>query len=264
MATFTDPASELALIADLLAQGGGEAGDKFLANAFEVEPWSTEFVKILACIHERCDLVERIVARSSLDAAVIDRCREDLMTFRSAFSGRALHESWHNAPGGGLSKVTAGSRLAYLQSTVRAEVAYPRLSEEDVTELLGLIDTYLTTLADNPDELPVIRQAIVDGLEAFRFQLRWLRWMGAAYALSTFRALVWTYEQAHRQFPEDAQPEAAEILDGLLGVITSFAEKAKAAAGYADAAQWMWKAYSVASPFVVPLLAAGNLPRLTG
>lgn len=264
MATLTDPASELADIAKTLTNGASEPGDRFLARSFGAEPWSTEFVKIIACIYERADLVERIVAQSALDPDVVEQCRNDLKTFRSAFAAESLHEAWNTAPRGGLPKVQAGGRLAYLQSTVRAYVSYPKLSDAEVAELIELIDSYLRALSDNEDELPLVRQAIVDGLTAFRFQLKWVRWMGAAYSLSAFRDVVWTYQQSAEQYTTGGTPDPASMLSGLLDVITSFADKAKAAKGYADTAQWMWKGYSLASPFAVPLLAAPHLPRLTG
>jgi len=260
MTTITDPACELAEIAKLLSVGGGETGDKFLANKFQVEPWSTEFVRILACIFERCDLVADIVDHSSLDEETKASCREDMATFKSALSGKSLWTSWNTAPDGGLPKIQVGSRFLYLQHTVRPQVSYPKVSPQEITEFLGLIDAYLAELATNQDDHPFVRQAITDGLKAFQFQLKHIRWAGAGYMLSAFQAVMLTYDRSRYAFESDADLDASAALKGLRSIINSVGAKLKEAREASETAKWVWEGYRALSTMSLPALALEHLP----
>lgn len=256
MATLTDPARELGDIAQRLASGADAKGAKFLADAFGVEVWSTSFFKIISCILERADLVADIVRRSDMDEDQIEQAIEELDWFKSAFAGSSLFNSWNNAGQGGTLMQRHGRPIQFMSPSVRKVVSYPHLSANEVEELLILIDRYLDEVAIVEDDHAFVRQAIFDGLSRFRFQLKHMGWMGSGYVLATFREVLWVYEVAQQDHANSVNPDAEAALRELGVIVSKVKDHIKTAKGWADAGQFVWKAYQLGSAAISPLLIA--------
>lgn len=261
MASMTDPARELGEIAERLTVSSNLAGEKLLAEQFGVEPWSTDFVKIIACILDRADLVARIIVESDLDVDHRDKAVEHIRLFKSGFTGPSLRKPWNDGGNGLTAMRDHGSPIQFLSQTVRPQVKYPRLSAEEIAELLEAIDSYLAELRESDEGPEFVRQAIIDGLSLFRFQLDKIGWMGAGYALTAFRELLFVYDMSQREI-RIANPDAGAFLGGLLGILTSFKSKVDSAKGWRDAAEMARDTYLFASGIVTPLLLTGQLPVL--
>lgn len=262
MASLTDPARELGEVAARLMTGSNESGDRFLAREFGVERWSTEFMKVVTCILERADLVARIISASDLDEDHKESALDHIRGFKSGFVGDALRKPWHDAGHGITLMKDHGGPIKFLSPTVRPVVSYPRLNDEEIAELIEAIDVYLEEVRANEDEPAFVRQAIIDGLTAFRFQLERIGWMGAGYALSAFREILIIYDMSGREIRHPGDLDAGAFLSGLWGIITSFKEKADAAKGWRDAAEMARDGYMLASSVAMPFLLTGNLPAL--
>lgn len=262
MATITDPARELADVADKLSVGSGLKGEDYLAERFGVAPWSTDFVKILACILERADLVARIIARSELDPGDKAIAATHLVSFKSAFTGVMLRKVWHES-GAGITIVTQhGGPIRFMSATIKNHIKYPQLTEEEVAELVNHIDRYLSALGENDQELPFVKQAITDGLTAFRFQLVKIGWMGSGYALAAFRQVNTVYEMSERMHQLEGTAERPALLDGLANIVASFRSKVDSAQGWYDTGETVWKAYQLISSTIPPLMLTGAIPAL--
>lgn len=258
MATMTDPARELSEIAQRLTQSSNAKGVDFLAGQFGVEAWSTEFFRIVTCILERADLVADTISRSTMDEDHQRSAAEDLEGFKSAFTRGALINNWNNA-GSGLTLVQQHGRpLQYLSPTVRQVICYPRLSDDEIVELVAHIDRYSAELRASEEELPLVRQGILDGLALFRFQLTHIGWLGAGYTLAAFRELMLVFDWANRQQPDsdDLNPRAA--LSGLLSILKAFKGHVDAAKGWRDTGETIWKAYRLTSSVALPFLLPGT------
>lgn len=262
MATLTDPARELGEIAARLIAGSSSNGVAFLAQQFGVESWSTEFMKIIACIMERADLVARIVRQSDLDDDHKDKAMEHLTNFKTGFTGASLSNHWNNSGHGLTIMKDHGSPIQFLSQTVRPFVKYPKLTNEEVTELIQLIDSYLSEVSKSDEGPEFVRQAIIDGLTMFRFQLEKLGWMGSGYALAAFREVVAVYEMSQREFVSDGNLNAEAVLRGFVGILTSFKKKVDEAKGWKDTAENVWNFYGIASRVATPLLLTGHFPAL--
>lgn len=238
-----------------------QPGERLLAEQFGVEPWSTEFVKIIACIFERADLVGKIVLESQLEVGTKIEAVENLREFKLGFASNSLAKSW-NSHRNGLNRMKEnGKNLGFLQDTVRRRVCYPKLSSEEIEEIIGLIDSYLSELAESEISPPFVRQAIVDGLHAFRFQLQYIGWMGAGYTLTAFRELIFLYEAANRRFENDGNPDAEAALRGLMGIIKAVKERIDTVRGYNEAASYMLGLYKGISSAATPFLLLAHFTK---
>jgi hypothetical protein len=259
MTAVTDPARELAEIAERLTQGNNSAGEAFLAGSFGVKVWSTDFVKIIACILERADLVKRIVKKSNaMDDDHKASALNDLTQFKDGFTGAALRVVWNQGNGGMTLMKDHGRPLQYLSPIVRAEVRYPKLGEDEVAEFISLIDAYVEQLKKSDEGPEFVRQAIMDGLASFRFQLEKIGWMGSGYALSAFREVMIVYEASKFQFSDAGNVDASAVLKGLWNILTKFKKKADEAKSWGDTAESLWKVYQLGSSAATPLLLAGK------
>lgn len=257
MAAVTDPARELAEIAERLTHDSSSAGESFLAGVFGVEPWSTEFMKIIVCILERTDLVARILQQSdAIDDDHKASALSDLAGFKLAFTGTALRVPWNQGEGGLPRMKSHGHALQFFSPTVRTEVRYPKLSDEEIEEFVELIDAYLDELAVSDEGPEFVRLAIRDGLIAFRFQLEQIGWMGSGYALAAFREVMLAYEATKWQYSSDGDFDSVAILRGLTTIVSKFKEKIDTAQGWADAGKSALEFYQLGSGVVLPLLLA--------
>lgn len=259
MTAVTDPARELAEIAERLTQSSSSPGETFLPAQFGVEPWSTDFVKIIGCILERADLVGRIVQQSTaMDDDHKTSALNDLAQFKQGFTGTALRVAWNQAGGGLPIMKDHGRPIQYLAPIVRAEVRYPKLSDAEIVEFLDLIDAYVEELKKSDEGPEFVRQSILDGLAAFRFQLEKIGWVGSGYALSAFREVMIVYEASKFQFSDTGNVDSSAVLKGLWNILTKFKKAADEAKGWSDTAESAWKLYQLGSSVATPLLLAGK------
>lgn len=252
MATLTDPARELADIAERLKEPSKKRGEAFLADKFGAEPHEANFARIITCILERTELVENIVSRSTMDSDHQESVLGELVRFREFFAPSQLAGFWlQNTQG-----IFAGCirALQLLSPMVRSHTSYPRLSSEEIGEFIQLIDAYLDELRANSDTPPFVRQAIADGLCAFRFQLQEIGWLGSGYTLSAFRQVMMLHDLIQRDFQGQHNPDAEAALRGLFSILSQFKTKVDEAKGWGETAQSVVSVYQLGSAAVAPLL----------
>lgn len=262
MANLTDPARELSDISIRLSKGSRASGADFLATEFEVPVWSTEFVKIIACILERADLVSETVRSLDMDEDHKHSAMDDINGFKSAFVAGSLTAAWNTAGAGITMMKDHGRPLQYLSKSVREKVNYPVLTDDEVGEMIQSIDIYLGELAISNEGPDFVRQAIWDGLQLLLFQLKHMKWIGAGYTLLAFREVNLVMEAARSQYGHNSPVDPSRVIEGLAGLLKSFKAKLDTAKGYSDAAEFVWKAYSVGSRVATPLLLTGHMPLL--
>jgi hypothetical protein len=256
MTAITDPARELAEIAARLTKGSNKPGEVFLAEEFGVERSSTEFFKVITCILARADRVGAIIEQSNMDKDHQDNALNDLTRFKGGFTGASLAQRWDQF---GLNNVRDHGRpIQYLSPVVRQRECYPKLSDEEVAEFLTLIDQYLAEIRKSDEGPPFVRQSIVDGLTAFRFQLQMIGWMGSGYTMAAFREVMIAYEAA-AHYGGQSNPDAFAFLKGLGNIVSTFKKKADEAKSWTDTAEAVWKFYQIGSAVATPYLIGKNL-----
>lgn len=254
MTELTNPARELSDIAKRLTIGSTKSGAAFLSEQFGVEPWSTAFVKIIACIMERVDLVESIMARADIEDDIRENALTELEAFRQGFAGASLTAHWNNSGNGLTAMRDHGRVIQHFSAIVREHVQYPKLSDEEVAEFIDLIDDYLRELRQNDEVPPFVRQSIEDGLMMLRFQLSKIGWVGSGYVLQAFRQVAMVHETA-AHFMHETNPDAEAFLKGLVSIVTKFREKVDQAEGWVKAGKALYGGYTQISALALPVLA---------
>lgn len=257
MATLTDPARELADLAERIKAPSKHRGEAYLAEMFEADPHDANFSRIITCILERAELVEAIVSQSSMDSDHQQSVLSELVRFREFFTPMHLTAAWlQNTQGEFAGCIRA---LQLLSPLVRTHTSYPRLTSDEVSEFIQLIDTYIGEVQANSDTPAFVRQAITDGLYAFRFQLQEIGWLGSGYALSAFRQVMMTHDLIQHDLQAQQNPDAEAALRGLFSILTRFKKKVDEAKGWSDTAQSMFSAYQLTSAAITPLLISHAL-----
>ncbi|MEG3180427.1 hypothetical protein [Sphingomonas sp. LT1P40] len=252
MATLTDPARELADLAERIKATSKKRGDAYLAEMFDVDTHDANFARIITCILERTELVESIVEKSTMDSDHQETVLAELVRFRQFFTPAQLANHWLQGSQGEFTGCIRALQL--LSPMVRNHTSYPRLSAAEVSEFIGLIDAYLGEIRENQDLPNLVRQSISDGMYAFRFQLQEIGWLGSGYALAAFRQIMMSCELIQRDIQGQHNPDAEAALRGLATILKQFKAKVDEATGWTDTGQSVFSAYQLTTTLATPLL----------
>lgn len=146
--TLTDPAREIAELCEKLCVSSDERGEDFLARHFGVEVWSREFYQIVFTIIERCDLLKNIVRNLDMD----DDFKQDIVGhvdyIETAFSAHSMRSSWKTAGFVAVGPLHIGP-LKAISPTVRVNVGYRRLSDEEYKEIITQVENLIIWLNEH-------------------------------------------------------------------------------------------------------------------
>lgn len=264
MTDRTDPARELAEICDRLNVDSKRPGAEFLALKFEVEPWSREFYQIIFCILERADFLMRVLGAVDYDEDFRAEAIRHIEDMKLAFSQSSFGNAWNQV---GIKKVGPlnAQPLKMLSPAVRREVAYPKLSAEEISEILAETEQLESWLAEQQlAEHDFIRQAILDGLAHFKFRMLRLNWLGWGYATESLREVTAAYFALERTGPTAAHsPNAEAVLRKVEETMKSVFKKTKVVTDVVSAGDIMLRGYGALMLTWQSGQIAGLLPHLS-
>lgn len=260
---LTDPAREIAELCAILQMQSGDAGETFLAEKFGVVPWSREFYQIIFTIIERCSLLQRIVEDLDIDNDYRSEIIHYIFQIMDAFSANSMKNPWGQYGSARVGAVNVGPIKA-ISGLVRQKVAYRKLQVEELGEIQEEIITLINWLREHQlYEQDFIRQALIDGLEHFRFRMDKLAWLGWGYTLESLREVIAAYMLLERsEVNSKSNPDEAALLLKVSTVIKSVYSKVTAAKDLAETGDWLLKAYVAGSlvyqgkPLIAGLLAS--------
>lgn len=254
MAAVTDPAREMSELCARLYSGVGTRGDQFLAEAFGVPAWSPEFFQILSSIVERTDFLIRLVEELDLDEDLKQEAVSHIEAVKGAFRLEALMNTWNSTGTRALGPDNV-QPIKMLSSTIRQKVAYPKLTDEELLDVLAEVDQLAGWLSEHQaKEHDFIRQALLDGLGQFRSRLARIGWFGWGYTLDSLREVIGAYMALEHGLPaKGADPVAEAILKKTAAFVKNFYEKTQLFKGVVETGDLMLRAYGAAS-----LLAHGG------
>jgi hypothetical protein len=261
---MTDPLRELAELCTALCSGNQQLkGDVYLSSHFEIDPWSDDFYSILMAISNRIELVKKIIANMQIDEDFKDEMVGHIEQIRSAFSIQALNNVWGSV-GATLLSAQNIQPLKALSGLARTQISYKKLSDSDVTELLGEVIQLKEWLCERQlVEHDFIRQLLIDSLATFEFRLKKLKWVGWGYTLESLREVIGAYLMLQSTgINANDNPDATAIILKINSLIKSVYSKIQTAKNATEAADWLLKAYGAASmiyhgtPIVTALLSS--------
>jgi len=221
MATLTDPAEELVDACErLIRANSNHSGEHALANAFGVEAWSKEYFQIIFCLVEQAERVLDALKAERPSEAMIERAQIHTNGVRQALSGPILSTPWNNAGSTRQLLREHTPPIAMLSPTVARVSSYPKLSSEEIADLVADIDQLISWLTDHQlEEQDILRRALIDGLVVYRLRLARVGWLGWNYSADALRSTIGAYLALDRgQHTADTTPitEAALKLVGGL------------------------------------------------
>jgi len=244
MPTITDPARELADFVRNLKIPRDHQADVGLAALWGVEPWSSGFIRIIAVISERAEELKDLTDATSLDPDQKDEMKRNLEATRQAFCQNGLGQPWRHSLDNYLSPATIGP-LSMLSGLIRPIRSYPKLDDEEVTDLFAQVAELRSWLIEHQlVEQDFIRQALIDGLDQLLFRLERIKWLGWGYTVDSLRDVVGAYLALERSMPtEGINPITEAMVRGVGNFIKSFYDKTRVAKDVVETGDWLLRAY---------------------
>lgn len=227
MPTQTDPLRELVDLCELLRRETSDTGAVFLATQFELAPWSTGFLQIIAAIGSRFDQANELLHEVMPDPELRTEALSYLGQLRGAFTGPGLVHAWGSQFNGSLAPINTKT-LRMLSPLVGAKYQIPKLSKQEADELLAEVNEVTSWLNDlRLRDHDFLREALIEGLTGFTFRLCHLRWVGWGYTLGGLRDVIGALLALEKldQGPAET-PEIQVILQRATGLVKSVFEKA--------------------------------------
>jgi hypothetical protein len=251
--TLTDPARELAELCHALTGANQQAvGYTALAAMFDVQPWSPDFYQIVFTIGRRIEALRVIVSElSELDDELKGLALAHLDQIAGAFGQGGVSSTWSHAVTNHLSPAHVGP-IRMLSPLVSKVQTYPKLDAEERAELLAVVDELLGWLRDHQlKEQDFIRQAIIEGLEGFKFRAERVQWLGWGYTLESLREVIGAYLALERGLDPNKSPDAGALLMKLATGVQAIFKAMGTVKDAADKTQWMLETYKTLSALAV-------------
>lgn len=253
MPTPTDPARELADLCarmrDLRAQ---RPGADFLAEHFGVPVWSAEFYEIVFTIAKRVSSLKVLVSGlSDVDNDIREQACGHLDTILLAFSQAGLNNHWSHASSNYISAEHVNP-IRMLSSEVRRVQPLTQLTGEELGALIASVNELLDWLREHQlKEQDFIRQAIIEGLETFRFRVERISWVGWGYALDSLRDVIGAYLALERGIDATQQPDGQAVLLKTGTALKAVFRIVGVVKDFSDRANWLLEGYKNISAAVV-------------
>ncbi len=264
MSITTDPAREFTDFCQKLRTASEVSGADTLATHFGVDGWSTEFMLILATIHQRITNLRAMIDKTDLDDDIKVAAFNCLEHTRNAFSYSGLANLWsystkHYLTDANLLPIRMAS--AY----VRPQHGYTVPDSEGVADLVGRVEDLLAWLTEAElSERDFIRSAIIEGLNGFLFRLQRVGWFGWPDTLESLKAVIAAYLALERAAPEpNVSPPYEAMMKKVGGLLKTVFERVKFAKDVQEAGDWLLRGYGAmhavgnAYPSIAGLLTHG-------
>lgn len=151
--------------------------------------------------------------------------------------------------------------LKMCSAYLRGHVSYPDLTAEEQAEIIKVAEGLLETLREHQlEENDFIRQALIEGIEAFVFRIERLQWLGWGYSLESLKSVVLAYVALDTGIADqNVTPIAAAMQRKLKAGLKSIFRSVGLAKDVVDRADFALKAYGA---FMMAVQAQGGIAGL--
>ncbi len=244
MPLTTDPAREFTDLCQRIRNPENRPGGDVLAQHFDVKPWSTEFMLILACIHQRITALREMIDETELDPDIKQAAFDCLENIRNAFSLNGLANHWSHSTQNYLTDASL-MPIRMASAYVRPSYGYTVPDNDELSEFLDTINLLLEWLRKHElVERDFIRTAIIEGLEGFAFRVERVGWFGWPDTMDSLKAVVAAYLALERgQPPENASPPYDAMLKKVGEGLSTIFERVKFVKEVNEMGDWLLKGY---------------------
>lgn len=253
MPTVTDAARELAeLCHGLRSPDSRVQGAQVLSEHFRVDAWSSEFYEIIFSISKRIDQLKDLIhGIDEIDPDIKDHAERHLETVQLAFSLNGLNNGWNHASTHYISAEHVNP-IRMLSPAVRKVQPLPQLGSEEAIHLIENVDELLGWLREHQiNEQDFIRQAIIEGLERFRFRVERVSWVGWGYTLDSLRAVIGAYLALERGIDPTLQPDGKAVLLKVEALLKGTLKLVGAVKDTTEKVNWLVEGYKNISALVI-------------
>lgn len=256
MTTITDPARELADLCDALNHSSDVNGATVLATTFDVPVWSTEFYQIVFTISGRFDALKALLTKLDMDEDIRVMAVAHLERMAQTFTPSGLNNTWAHSLKNYISPTNVGP-IRMLSPQVRAVLAYPKLDETELQDLVSQVDELRRWLGDlQLSEQDFIRQALLEGLDALSFRLTRVKWLGWGYTVASLKDVIGAYMALERTGADPVMhPDVEAVLKKTLQLVKVVIDKVSVGKAAVESTDFVLRAYGAAA-----LVAQGKQP----
>lgn len=260
MSKLSDPARDFTDLCLGLRQGdAGATGAEYLAVCFGVKSWSTNFMLILASIHQRIEALRLMFEQTDLDADIKGTAQACLEAIRMTFSATGLMNNWQYSQANYLNDASL-TPVRMMSGYVRVEHGYFVPTGEEVAELKQDIEALLGWLRDIAiTDTDFIRNALIEGLEGFLFRIERVGFFGWPDSFESLKAVITAYMALERGMPDpNVSPPYEAMVKKTSDFLRRTFERVKFAKEISETSDWLLRGYGA-------LQAIGHLqPSVAG
>jgi hypothetical protein len=260
MSKLPDPARDFTdLCLSLRSANGRQSGAEMLASRFVVGAWSTDFMLIMASIHQRIESLREMIIETELDDDIKTTAFGCLEGVRAAFSVSGLTNLWQHS----IDNFLTDANLTPIRMTsgyVRVRHGYYVPDDEEMTELLAEIESLIDWLKTiDIIEKDFVRRALIEGLEGFRFRITRVGYFGWPASFESLKAVITAYMALERAMPnQNESPPYEAIVKKTGDFLLKMFERIKFAKEVSETSDWLLRGYGA-------LQAIGHLqPSIAG
>lgn len=245
MTKTSDPARDFTdLCLRLRSQPVKIAGASFLASEFEVTVWATDFMLILASIHQRIDALRSMIGGTDLDEDLKRTASDCLEAIRRAFTIDGLTNQWEYSV---LNHLT-DAHLTPVRMTsgyVRLLNGYEVPDDAELAEIITEIEALIGWLSDiNLTDKDFIRESLIEGLQGFLFRISRVGYFGWPDAFESLKAVITAYMALERGMPD---PNASPPYEAAAKKVSEFLlktfERVKFTKEATEVGDWLLRGY---------------------
>lgn len=235
------------------------AGAELLARRFSVQVWSTEFILIIASIHQRIDALRVMLGETDLDGDIKIAAQNGLESIRAVFSMAGFANPWSHSVKTFLTDANLNLiRMASLY--VRTNHGYYALEKEELDDVVNDCVTLIDWLKSAElTENDFIRGALIDGLEGFVFKLNRVGYFGWPDSFESLKNVIAAYMALERGMPDaNVSPPYEAAVKKTGEVLRKTFERIKLTKEVSEVGDWLLRGY-------VGLQAIGHVsPAIAG
>ena len=206
--------------------------------------WSTQFMLILASVHQRIEALKMMISETDLDEDIKATAYGCLEGIRAAFVIQGLSNQWAHS----ITNYLNDANLTPVRMTsgyVRVGYGYNVPNSEELESICTDVDNLVAWLKEiDLTEKDFIRCSLIEGLEGFLFRVRRVGCFGWPDSFESLKSVIAAYLALERGAPAaNESPPYEAVLKKTQDFLQSVFERVKFAKEAYEVGDWLLRGY---------------------